>query len=150
VRRAIAAIGVALVLSAAPSRLRAQTIAWSDGTTESVVTIDSGQLHYRKSKPLPGNTGAWWEYTIWLSDIECVQFERPKTGDVLAIYGKSTDSVLKKADSDGTARRYEISLRHVEIDFTPQAASNAEAILRELTSAAPDLAKRINKGMCAA
>jgi hypothetical protein len=133
-RVTFAAMGVALFVSAAPSRLLAQTTTWSDATTESVVTIDSGELHYRISKSLPGDKTGWWEYTIALADVDCLQFQRLKSGDVLSVFGKSNDSVLKKADPEGTTHGYEAALKHVEIDFAPQASASAEAIVRDLMS----------------
>lgn len=148
-KRAIAAIGVALFLSAAPLRLLAQTATWADGETENAVTFDSGQVQYRQSKPLPGNKSGWWDYTISLSDIDCLQFQALSTGDVLSIVGKSNDSVLKKADPYGTTRGYEAGLKHFDMIFPPSASATALDLLHELQRAAPNLLRRTNTGACA-
>jgi hypothetical protein len=147
--RVTIAVGVALFASAAPSRLLAQTTTWADGAMQSVVTVDSGELHYRSSKSLPDNKTGWWEYKISLTDIDCLRFQRLKSGDVLSVYGKSNDSVLKKADPEGTTQGYEAALKHVEIDFAPDASAKAEAVVRNITGALPELSKRINNGVCA-
>ena len=148
-RRAIAALGVALLLSAAPLRLLAQTATWSDGETENAVTFDSGQVHYRQSKSLPENKSGWWDYVIALADIDCLRFQALSTGDVLSIVGKSNDSVLKKADPYGTTHGYEAALKHFDIVFPPAASSIAQGLLRQLEHASPGLAKRTNQGACA-
>jgi hypothetical protein len=145
----LAVVLLGLFTALIPIAAFAQTTTWGDGVTESVVTIDSGRLHYRISKSLAGDKTGWWDYTIALADIDCLQFARFKAGDVLSIYGKSNDSVLKKADPDGTTHGYEAALKHVEIDFAPRASANAEAIVRDITGALPELAKRINTGVCA-
>jgi hypothetical protein len=148
VKRAIAAIGVVLLASAAPSRLLAQTMTWSTAGTDNVVTVDSGQLHYRRSKALSGDKTGWWDYTISLADIDCVRFTRDKNGEMLSVAGKANDSVLKKADPNGTTHGIEESLRHVEIDFPPDASTIADSVLHDLTGSVPDLAKRVNAGYC--
>ncbi len=142
-------MGVALVMSAAPSRLLAQTANWNDGATQNVVTLDSGQLHYRQSKPLADEKSGWWDYTVALSDIDCLQFLTFKTADILSVVGKTNDAVLKKADPYGTSHGYEAALKHFDIVFPPQASAVARALLRDLTGAQPELAKRINTGACA-
>lgn len=115
---------------------------------DNVVTVDSGQLHYRQSKSLPGDKTGWWDYTISLSDIDCVRFTREKTGDMLSVAGKANDSVLKKADPNGTTHGIEESLRHVEIDFPPDASAIADSVMRDLTGSVPGLTKRVNTGNC--
>lgn len=147
-KRAIAAIGVALFLSAAPLRLLAQTATWTDGETENAVAFDSGEVHYRQSKSLPGDKSGWWEYTVALSEINCLQFQALGTGDVLSIVGKSNDSVLKKADPYGTTHGYEVALKHFDIVFPPNASPIAQKLLSQLERASPELAKRTNQGAC--
>ncbi|HKU66900.1 MAG TPA: hypothetical protein VJP85_03895 [Candidatus Baltobacteraceae bacterium] len=124
-------------------------MSWNDGMTENAVTVDSGQLHYRRSKALADDKTGWWDYTIALSDIDCVQFRRLKTGDLVSIMGKANDAVLEKADPNGTTHGYEAALRHVEIDFPADASTIAEHVVRDVTGSAPRLVKRINNGACA-
>ena len=147
--RVTLAIGVALLVSAAPSRLSAQTMSWDDAGTQNVVSVDSGQLHYRQSKALADDRTGWWEYAVALSDIDCLRFTRDKSGEVLSVVGNANDAVLKKADPKGTTHGYEESLRHVEIDFPPEASAIADSVVRTITNAGPELAKRTNKGACA-
>lgn len=142
--RAAFAVAIAMLSTIAS----AQTQTWSDSTTESVVTIDSGQLHYRVTKSLADNKTGWWDYTVSLSDVDCIGFQRMKTGDVLIVMGKTNDAVIKKADPNGTTHGYEAALKHIDIDFSPDASAIAESTLRDITGSAPELAKTINKGAC--
>ena len=139
---------IAFLAIAAPLPAFAQTMTWTDAGMDNVVSVDSGELHYRQSKALPGDRTGWWDYTIALSDIDCVRFTRNASGEILIIAGKANDSVLKKADPNGTTHGYEESLRHVEIDFPADAPAIADSLVHDLSGAMPGLAKRVNTGNC--
>jgi len=146
--RAFAVLFATILLTMVPLVARAQSASWTDGATENAVTFDSGQVQYRQSKPLANNTSGWWQYTIALSDIDCLQFQIFPSGEMLSVVGKANDSVLKKADPLGTTHGYEAALKHFDIMFPPSAADTAKNLLHELERASPELAKRTNKGAC--
>lgn len=146
--RAFAVLFATILLTMVPLVARAQSASWTDGAAENAVTFDSGQVQYRQSKPLANNTSGWWQYTIALSDIDCLQFQIFPSGEMLSVIGKANDSVLKKADPLGTTHGYEVSLKHFDIMFPPSAAETAKNLLHGLEHVSRGLAQRTNKGAC--
>jgi len=116
------AIASLMLLLVAPVVAFAQSASWTDGETENSVSFDSGQVQYRQSKPLANNTSGWWEYTIALSDIDCLEFQAFPSGEMLSVVGKANDSVLKKADPLGTTHGYEMALKQGSPHETEQIA----------------------------
>jgi hypothetical protein len=147
-KRLPAAILIAWSLSALPAFVYAQSVTWTDGAYDNTATVDSGELHYRRSKPLDREKTAWWEYKVSLNDIDCLQFRRLATGDILSVIGKHSDVVIKVADLDGSDMHYETALRTLEIDFPPAASAIAANLVSQITGSRPGLAARTNKGDC--